>query len=105
MRWRELAGEAHSAELQTLLEERLPPLRERISRSDLSGALAATAAIDVIWALLDREGSEVERFPRIVGLSLSVAVEMDRAAAPLPDGHRSWAAFELRSQADLLDFV
>ncbi len=70
------------------------------------GSLAAVAAIDVISTLfLDLGIDETERCWRVSGLSFGVALEMDRAGAPLPEGQKSWAAFELRSQAAILDFV
>ncbi len=105
LKWRELNGMTQPDELATHLKANLPSVRERIVTSDRPGSAAAAAAIDVISILLDDSIDEVERCSRIAGQALRVALEMDRASAVVPRNQRSWAAFELRAQADLFDQV
>lgn len=103
MRWRELTGAPPSGKLVRLLEKKAPGLRETVLTAPLPGAGAAAAAIDVISALHDDSGDDLEGLSRISGLALRVAMEMDGTPAPAPDGQSSWAAYELRSQAGLFD--
>ncbi|GAA2571096.1 hypothetical protein GCM10010435_51650 [Winogradskya consettensis] len=103
--WRELAGMGRSDELDSLLKDRLPVVKERIRASGRPGSAAAAAAIDVITALMTNVHDDAERCSSVAGLALRVAIEMDRAAADLPAEGLSWVAFELRGQAALFDLV
>lgn len=105
LKWRELTGMTQPDDLETLLTTELPRMKDRVLASGRPGAGAAATTIDVILTLLDRSIDELERCTRIAGSALRVAIEMDRAAAAPPAGQRSWAAFELRGQADLVDQV
>jgi len=105
LKWDELFQGPDSGELPALLNARLPALRETVLASGRPGAAAAGGAIEVILGLLDSSIGEAERVTRVSGLALGVALAMDETDAPPPDGQRSWAAFELRGQADLLDML
>jgi hypothetical protein len=105
LNWRRLNGMTQPDDLERLLKSQLPLTKERIEASNQAGASVAAAAIDVIVTLLDDFPDEVQRCAAVAGSALRVAMEMDRTAAHPPNGQRSWAAFELRGQADLVDFV
>jgi hypothetical protein len=104
LRWRELGGMTQPGELLDHLRAELPSLRDRVSASGLAGSAVAAAALDVIGALTD-DPDDPERFARITGHALRVASELDRASVAPPRGHRTWAAFEVRSQADIADLL
>ncbi|MEU8158330.1 hypothetical protein AB0B94_32130 [Micromonospora sp. NPDC048986] len=105
LRWRELTGFAQSGALEMHLKDSFRLFTERIRASSRPGFQAAAAAIDVISTLLDRSVDDVERCCTIAGQALRIAMEMDRASAPLPDSQQSWAAFELRAQARVFELV
>lgn len=105
LKWRQLNGMNQPDDLEELLKAQLPLTKERINASNRRGADVAAAAIDVISALLDNSIDDAQRCTTVAGLALRVAMEMDRSAVRPPGGQRSWAAFELRGQADLFEFV
>lgn len=101
MLWRELSGFDEAAELRSAVLDDLADFRSRAESSADPFGPIAVASVDVVLTLLDESLSETEQLDRILAIARLIAERMDGLGVPAPNGHESWVAYEVRSQADL----
>lgn len=101
--WRELSGLPRAVSLRRELTAWISDEWPALAGSALPGTAAASAAVAGISVLLDESLESLDKLRQAWGRCLEVAINFDLLGVQVPPGHASWASYELRGQAELME--